>query len=257
MISSRARAFTLIELLVVIAIIAVLLAILLPSLSGARESARAARCASNLRQIGAAMFLYAGANGDFAPREGVEPLGPRVNRPPWACVLRPYLDDGAGNGFDTGDKFERAPYYHCPSRLRDGHNVHYVVNGVPFLRPGVIDPRGASDDRYRRGLMKLTMVARPASCIYLAEYAEDPQGVYYNTLYGGNPPDIRIAQYYDVWAEPHLSGPPTAIRVFPRRHSGTGSNACFFDGHAGRVAWRDISDPKLWDDGVYFWLRTY
>lgn len=45
-----ARAFTLIEVLVVVAIIALLVAILLPSLQAAREEARAAVCASNLKQ---------------------------------------------------------------------------------------------------------------------------------------------------------------------------------------------------------------
>src|SRR5262245_22719894 len=168
---NRPTAFTLIELLVVIGIIALLISILLPSLAGARESGRATKCASGLRTLGAAMVMYANANKDFVPREGVEPLtAVPITRPPWACVLRPYIDDQVPDGYQTADKFERAYYYQCPSRVRDAHNIHYVVNGMPMQRPGVIDPRGATDDRYRRGLMKLSMVARPASCIYLAEF---------------------------------------------------------------------------------------
>src|SRR5690242_17534102 len=70
---AEARAFTLVELLVVIAIIAVLLAILLPVLSGAREYARQAKCASNMRQIVLAMLMYANDNEGTLPIPGMPP----------------------------------------------------------------------------------------------------------------------------------------------------------------------------------------
>ena len=69
----KQRGFTLIELVVVAAIVLVAIAMLLPSMGRAREAARRAACASNLRQVHVGFAEYA---LDF---RGRVPIGYRRN----------------------------------------------------------------------------------------------------------------------------------------------------------------------------------
>jgi prepilin-type N-terminal cleavage/methylation domain-containing protein/prepilin-type processing-associated H-X9-DG protein len=63
----RVAGFTLIELLVVTCILAILFALLLPSLARARQAALRTACLNNLRQVNAALHLYALGYHDQVP----------------------------------------------------------------------------------------------------------------------------------------------------------------------------------------------
>lgn len=108
----RRTGFTLIELLVVIAIIATLIGLLLPALGGARETARAVREQSGMKQVMAAYIMYADDHdgdlmigylsddhwGEMVRDRAVptdlsgEPIGPITGkRYPWRLI--PYLNN--------------------------------------------------------------------------------------------------------------------------------------------------------------------
>ena len=142
-------AFTLIELLVVIAIIAILASMLLPSLGKAKDAAKTAVCINNHKQIGLAIFSYAGDWADaMLPSEHTVSAGSQEstsslyvwgNAPCGIGILaaQGYLPSKDASQPITGDN--RNKIYDCPigtcfegngnwsdySYIRDGYDGYY------------------------------------------------------------------------------------------------------------------------------------
>jgi prepilin-type N-terminal cleavage/methylation domain-containing protein/prepilin-type processing-associated H-X9-DG protein len=126
-VSTRRPGFTLIELLVVIAIIAVLAAILFPAFAQAREKARQASCASNVRNLGLAVLLYAQDYDEQLPLAAY--VTPGFKFVTWHELTDPYC--------------RNKQVWHCPSSTvgradasgkvttHFGYNVRYLTTIAP------------------------------------------------------------------------------------------------------------------------------
>ena len=141
-ISHKLKAFTLIELLVVIAIIGIIAAFLVPAFGRARESARQAQCANNLRQIGLAIHMYIDEHDFKFPLYSKSGLGT------WKTQLGPYIDN--------------PDVFRCPDYKYDDGSYNHFTYGFNYLglnRPvnGDYEPRDIND------------VISPSQCIMVAD----------------------------------------------------------------------------------------
>jgi prepilin-type N-terminal cleavage/methylation domain-containing protein/prepilin-type processing-associated H-X9-DG protein len=143
-ISESSHGFTLVELLVVMTIISILAALLLPAVQSAREAARKAQCANNLKQLGLAMHNYVSAH-NMLPNSGWtdKPHGYPTDYSPLAKLL-PYceqenLQDLIDFNVYPGGKFglvpqlnavaaKVVPTFLCPSDAE--RPVHTFVSGT-------------------------------------------------------------------------------------------------------------------------------
>jgi prepilin-type N-terminal cleavage/methylation domain-containing protein/prepilin-type processing-associated H-X9-DG protein len=91
----RRPGFTFVELIFVLTIIVILIALLLPAIQSARETARRAQCANNLRQLGIAIGSYASTHSTLPPGV-VNDTGPIENLPrgyhhSWVVQILPFI----------------------------------------------------------------------------------------------------------------------------------------------------------------------
>lgn len=194
--------FTLIELLVVLVIISILVAILYPVFARARENARRASCASNLKQLTMAIQMYAQDNdGGLIPYD-------YNGTPTWNKLYVPTIP------YVKNDQVYRCPS--APSLKGSISGFYGSVYGFPYYNINTTSEWIALPES---GAVRLDTVPDASRTCLLGEtmytnYYDEPGAV---------------DGYGDPQFELSTKGafPSTLI---PDRHLG-GSNYAFVDGH--------------------------
>jgi len=232
----RTNAFTLPELLVVIGIIAILIALLLPVLNRAREQARIVTCASNERQIYAALVMYAGEN------KGVLPIPDVYGGPHFSNLIVQVDMPGQydyGNGaiwtYTPGSPSSRQALFICPS---DGPErpvaLDVGVTNWPVI-PGL-----QRNFTYNFNIKMKRGTNGPPVVVEKVAFAQSPLGVKLSRILGSDHKLLILEadnarDSYQSVAVPDSSG--LIACPLTRRHLGRG-NQCFADGHA------ELFDPQ-------------
>jgi prepilin-type N-terminal cleavage/methylation domain-containing protein len=234
----RPSGFTLIELLVVIAIIALLIALLLPALGKARESARSAKCMSNLRQmyVGDVAYHndYKRLTSAWAWQFGFWYDGQEFYWwDPW-ILGDPDAPDAETKGFTTGHLYPYVPspqVYTCPSAPKEKPSPaamgwpprwSYVKNAEPAR----IQENGA-----RKLMTRLDLIQFPSNIFFFMEQSPLDSACFDNTA-------VLFTSY---WREGNDS--------LSAQHLQNGSLS-FFDGHVESMARRKWIEKMSTPDSV-------
>ncbi|MBC8103860.1 MAG: DUF1559 domain-containing protein [Cytophagales bacterium] len=221
----RRRAFTLIELLVVIAIIAILAAILFPVFAQAREKARSASCASNLKQLGLAVLQYTQDYDEVYPM-GQTTWGPEKQLIP--DLLFPYIK--------SGSSWSGNSVWHCASvEANDDFTNNYwysVAYNWSYLNRVVTNDTNPNwggwwiYDWVEEGVT-LAEVTNPSATVLFADAGPDDGPSDTNAT---NPTWFCLLSPSGLVADKQLGGPFGWFSAMAARHNGM-ANITWCDGH--------------------------
>jgi prepilin-type processing-associated H-X9-DG protein len=220
---------TLPELLIVLGLITYLLALMLATVQRARESARKVDCGSRLRQIAAALSVYAAENTGWLPRDGT---AQNVARQSWLLAVAPNVS-ARGRNIAASD-LPDLQVLQCPSHPVERIPSGYVMNAFAFE---------TQPNWYPDGPVKMGKVRNSANVPWVLDAADS----FHGTAGKENRDKIFFVQFHDVWHPSHLAG-GGRDRISYSRHNGSG-NVLYMDSHVSSVVPNDLA-LESFDDGL-------
>lgn len=238
----KRRAFTLIELLVVIAIIAILAAILFPVFAKARESARAASCKSNLKQIVTASMMYSQDYDEYIVTSYGNYVQPSVTQPGvtrqtyWMGLILPYTKN-LGIYICPSDPRGAEPEPSNPQNTTYGHqhnNLGWTMNA-----PSLAQVASPAETIYYSDIGLFGANGTPGGAGTWNVFLANPDTDAFRTHSGGCP--VCSRSYAQCLGCPGISGCCDADTVV-NRHTGQ-CNIAFVDGHVKAMKVSAVTKP--------------
>jgi prepilin-type N-terminal cleavage/methylation domain-containing protein/prepilin-type processing-associated H-X9-DG protein len=250
--------FTLIELLVVIAIIAVIAAILFPVFAGVREKARQSSCASNLRQIGTALAMYAQDHDETMPADVVTTPVNGGNDPgmPFDRQIIQYVKNDAVFACPSDGVPRKIDYAWDGRYLAARPRRSYGITNRLRTQESTTQGKDLDSNTGVVGIA-LAQVEQPAETIAFAEsWARFSDG-YSDSILGGSAGATLLG--CDAWKLPGRKKPSDAPidnfapcsdfaepKALPAAgHQETG-NYAFVDGHVKALRWPQVRGNDFW-----------
>ncbi len=236
----KTRGFTLIELLVVVAIISLLMAILLPSLSKAREQARAVVCGSHLKSIGQSCYIYAGNIDGYIPTIDQYTMPVAADRKQygtwnWELIKVLYPSDASiqypykalGTNVAAAVVSPQYAIFKCPSiTMRYGVNL---TRTTPYYGLAFDLGTYSEDGKKYRNATKLSSYETPGKTAFMWDMASNWCSLSKNMH----------------WVEGSLTDWATRVSdsgssTFTQIHNGK-ANVLFVDGHVERLSYLELN----------------
>ncbi len=238
--SRRHQGFSLVELLAAIAVVAIIAAILISVLGNVRHSAEKSQCASNIRQLGAAVLMYNAEKGYLPPIVDFRTGG--LGMWSWCLTEGGYVEPAseiwvcpthAAESSIIVDRMDNVQGL-AEKRFIETYPRSYSMCGS-MVATSVPDEFSGNGYAYP---MRVEKFNNPANTVLLADQHSDYAGVRYSP---SSPPHMAVALERD------RVNPDVEKAYLNTKHPNGERNFVFMDGHVEWMTPEEAYTGAYWN----------